>query len=70
MKRPSWLRWPWRRTPHYKARIEEADRLTRRQAAEAEKRVEKSQRLAARFREIRDQNHFAESIRNALGEGR
>lgn len=67
------IRWPWRRKPPCRAahdRAEEAARITRQQAEEAKQRLAESQRLAARFRELRQRNHFAESFRNALGEGR
>lgn len=67
------IRWPWqRKTRRHDAheRAKAADQLTREQAEEAKRRLAESQRLAARFRALREKNHFAEGIRNALGEGR
>ena len=66
------MRWPpWRRRKEtrYRAdhdRAEQAAELSRRQAEEAKKRLAESRSLAARFRELRERNHFAEAFSRAL----
>lgn len=53
-----------------KDRADRAMQLSHEQAAEAKQRLLEDQRLAARFRAIRQQNHFAENFARALREGR
>jgi hypothetical protein len=64
------VRWPpWRRKTRCRAAIERAEQaveLSRRQAEEAKQRLAEDRRLAARFRELRKQNHFAEAFSRAL----
>jgi hypothetical protein len=65
------VRWRlWRkRKPPCRAAHDRADRaveLSLRQAAEAKERLAEAQGLAARFRELRKQNHFAEAFSRAL----
>jgi hypothetical protein len=50
-------------------RAEEAVRLTEQQAAEAKRRLAEDRALAARFKELREKNHFAEGFARALREG-
>lgn len=67
------MRWPWRRRPKpCRAAHDRADaaiELSEQQAAEAEERLAESRQLAARFRELRQRNHFAEGFARALREG-
>lgn len=66
MRRRIWRR---RRTERCTADSDRADRaleLSRRQVADGKKHLAESQGLAARFREIRERNHFAEAFSRAL----
>lgn len=71
------MKWRWLRrrrhdTPKDPA-LDRADRaveLSREQAAEARRHLADAQRLAERFRELRQRNHFAEAFARALREGR
>jgi hypothetical protein len=60
------MRWPWRRKPDS---ADEALAEARRQREEAQERRAEVESIANRLRKIREANHFAESIRRALGEG-
>lgn len=66
------MRWPWQRRPpcpEAHRRAEEADQVARAQVKEAKARDAEARQLAARFRELRAQNHFAEGFARALREG-
>jgi hypothetical protein len=60
------MRWPWRRKPDP---ADEALAEARAQREETQQRREEVRSIAEDLREIRRRNHFAESIRRALGEG-
>jgi hypothetical protein len=63
------MRWPWQRPqPENPADLALAESTHQREAAE--QRREEVTRLADKLRRIREANHFADSIRDALGEGR
>jgi hypothetical protein len=63
------MRWPWQRhRPADRADAAIAESTEQRKTAEG--RREEVSRLAATLRQIRQENHFADSIRDALGEGR
>lgn len=71
------MRWRWwrrqRKDRSSSAELDRADRavqLSREQAAEAKLQLAEDQRLADRFRALRQQNHFAEAFSRALREGR
>lgn len=61
------MRWPWRHRDPGPA--DEALAESREQREEAQARREEIKSIADTLREIRRANHFAESIRRALGEG-
>jgi hypothetical protein len=61
------MRWPRRQREPDPA--DEALAEARAQRKEARERREEIKSIADRLREIREANHFAESIRRALGEG-
>jgi hypothetical protein len=61
------MRWPWRH--HNSDSADEALAEARREREEAQARREEVKSIAARLRDLREANHFAESIRRALGEG-
>lgn len=63
------MRWPWQR-PRPVDRADAAIAESTEQRRTAEERSEEVSRLAAKLRKIRESNHFADSIRDALGEGR
>jgi hypothetical protein len=63
------MRWPWQRRRR-DDRAAEALAESREQRAAAEQNREAVTRLAATLRRIRQENHFADNIRDALGEGR
>lgn len=61
------MRWPW-----WKRDADGADEAledTRKEREAAQARGEEIKSIASRLRQIRDENHFAENIRRALGEG-
>jgi hypothetical protein len=62
------MRWPWKRQRDGRADAALAESTAQRESAE-QQRANVTQ-LAATLRLIRQQNHFADSIRDALGEGR
>lgn len=62
------MRWPWRRRESDRA--DQALAQSREQLEQAQRQRDEVRRLAERLRDLREANHFAESIRRALGEGR
>lgn len=60
------MRWPWQRKPD---QADEALAEARREREEARERRKEVKSIASQLRDIREANHFAESIRRALGEG-
>jgi hypothetical protein len=62
------MRWPWQR-PRQADRADAAIAESTEQRRTVEERSEEVSRLAAKLRKIRESNHFADSIRDALGEG-
>lgn len=60
------MRW-WKRRGRHRA--DEALEEARKERKEANERGEEIKTIASRLRAIRDENHFAENIRRALGEG-
>lgn len=64
------MRWPWRRHRECNDRADKALEESREQRKAAEREGVEIRTLAEQLRRIREANHFADSIRNALGEGR
>ena len=62
------MHWPWRRHRH-PGSADEALAEARREREEARARRSEVKSIASQLRDMREANHFAESIRRALGEG-
>lgn len=65
------MKWPrWKRDEQGHARADEAAATTERKLAESRRKDADGERLADRIREMRERNHLAEAIADALREGR